>query len=75
MPLLHGELDLATSDPTKWMLHIEPVSLCCSPMIGGAKVTFLGQGCKGTWINVFSDFYLEKMGPVVDGVDYPEITR
>lgn len=75
MSLLHGELDLATSDPTKWMLHIEPLSLRCSPMMDGVKVTFLGQGYKGTWRNDFSDFYLGKMGPVVDGVDYSEITR
>lgn len=75
MPLLHGELDLATSDPTKWMLHIEPVSSCCPLLMGGTKVTCLGQGCKGTWKKDFSDFCLGKVGPMMEGVDYPEIPR
>lgn len=75
MPLLHGELDLATSSATKWKLHIEPISLCCPLLISGAEVTCLGQECKGTRKMCFSDLYLEKMGPVREGVHYPEITR
>lgn len=63
MLLLHGELDLATSDPTKWMLHIEPVSSCCPLLMGGTKATCLGQGCKEPGKMIFQISVLGRWGP------------
>lgn len=68
-------LNLATSNSTKWKLHIEPISMCCPLSMGGTQVTALGHDFKGIQKNYFSDFYLEKMGPVGEGVNYPEITK
>ena len=49
--------------------------MCCPLSVGGAEVTDLGRDLEGIQKNYFSDFYLEKMGPVGEGVDYSEIIK
>lgn len=75
MPLLHDKLNLASSNPSKWVLHTEPGSLCSSLLMGEAEVTCLGQSGKGTWRRDFVKFLPWEDGTHRDRVDYLEITR